>query len=184
MGLPRRATFTHITMGLDQYLYARIKLHDYEQLNVQAKTEERRIQGELRSAIIEKLKLSTILEENSSLMGFFTVPARITIELEVGYWRKCNQIHKFFDSEVATVENGADIYVEREELEELKVRILKVQADHSLAEELLPTEDGFFYGSINYDEGYYQDLEDTIKILDRVLAYVSEDISYYYTANW
>ena len=38
-----------------------------------------------------------------------------------------------------------------------------------VAEELLPTQSGFFFGGTAYDEWYVQDLELTIKQLDRVL---------------
>jgi hypothetical protein len=38
-----------------------------------------------------------------------------------------------------------------------------------LAEELLPTQDGFFFGGTNYDQWYMRDITDTIDILANVL---------------
>lgn len=38
-----------------------------------------------------------------------------------------------------------------------------------VAEELLPTQSGFFFGSTEYDEYYMADIEDTIDILTKVL---------------
>jgi hypothetical protein len=69
-------------------------------------------------------------------------PERIThIEEEIGYWRKANQIHNWF---VQNAQNGNDDcgshYVDVEQLEELSANCKEVLADHSKAEELLPTQ--------------------------------------------
>ena len=42
--------------------------------------------------------------------------------------------------------------------------------DSSVAEELLPTSSGFFFGSCDYDQWYYQDVNYTREILEQVLA--------------
>jgi len=41
--------------------------------------------------------------------------------------------------------------------------------DTEVAEELLPTQGGFFFGSTDYDQWYMQDIEYTIEILTKVL---------------
>lgn len=41
--------------------------------------------------------------------------------------------------------------------------------DSSVAEELLPTTSGFFFGGTEYDEWYYKDVENTINIIEDVL---------------
>lgn len=53
--------------------------------------------------------------------------------------------------------------------------------DSSVAERLLPTGSGFFFGSTDYDQYYVDDLEETKKILEVALA---EDGEYYYQASW
>jgi len=52
-----------------------------------------------------------------------------------------------------------------------------------VAEELLPTADGFFFGGTDYDQWYIDDLKYTKKVLEEVLA---EDNSsdYYYQSSW
>ena len=45
----------------------------------------------------------------------------------------------------------------------------KVLDDSSVAEEILPTQTGFFFGGVLYDEGYIEDLEDTINQLDKII---------------
>ena len=41
--------------------------------------------------------------------------------------------------------------------------------DSEIAEELLPTQDGFFFGGTNYDQWYLQDINDTINIITHAL---------------
>jgi len=65
----------------------------------------------------------------------------------------------------------------------------KVIEDPSVAEDLLPTESGFFFGSTDYDEYYYEDIEDTIEILQDILTNDVDDKGnligeYYYRASW
>jgi archaellum component FlaF (FlaF/FlaG flagellin family) len=54
--------------------------------------------------------------------------------------------------------------------------------DPSVAEELLPTTSGFFYGSTSYDEYYIQDLKDTKKILEEAIKDSEGD--FYYNSSW
>lgn len=57
--------------------------------------------------------------------------------------------------------------------------------DYSLAKELLPTQDGFWFGSINYDEYYLNKLEYTIEELNSIFSYNDwEDYHYYYYPSW
>lgn len=54
-----------------------------------------------------------------------------------------------------------------------------------IAEELLPTQDGFFFGSTNYDQWYMQDVIDTIDILTKALETVDFDREMVvYSASW
>ena len=56
--------------------------------------------------------------------------------------------------------------------------------DTSIAEELLPTQSGFFFGSTDYDTEYLQDLETTIEILETVLSEYNEWSDFYYQSSW
>ena len=88
-----------------------------------------------------------------------------------GYWRKANAIHNWF---VENIQDGnddqRDYRVTIEELKELLDLVNEVLADHSKAEELLPTRSGFFFGGTEYDEYYFADLKDTKEILEKAIA--------------
>jgi hypothetical protein len=52
----------------------------------------------------------------------------------------------------------------------------------AIADELLPTQSGFFFGGADYDEYYMQDIDSTIEILTKTLEY--EDDEFIYRASW
>ena len=116
-------------------------------------------------------------------------PERVTyIEEEVAYWRKANQIHNWF---VQNVQNGEDdcrsYYVEASQLEDLVNCCKEVIEDNSKAEELLPSQGGFFFGSTDYDEWYFKDLENTIELVGGILEEMKENDAYYefyYESSW
>jgi hypothetical protein len=55
--------------------------------------------------------------------------------------------------------------------------------DDTTAKALLPTESGFFFGSTDYNEWYLQDVEETKKIIEAVLA-EGDHGDIYYHASW
>jgi hypothetical protein len=102
---------------------------------------------------------------------------------EAGYWRKQNQIHRWFVENVQKgVDNCGDYYVSKEDLETLLELCRKVKADNSLADSLLPSASGFFFGGTEYDEWYFDGIDNTIQILEEAL----EDGygEYYYSSSW
>ena len=117
---------------------------------------------------------------------------------EVGYWRKANHIHNWFMQNCAErdewdnpIDNCRPIEITVGKLEKLLDDCKKVLADHSLASSLLPTTDGFFFGSTEYDEYYFSDIEKTIEIIEPVLKFAKhkleiEDYNWevYYQASW
>jgi hypothetical protein len=54
--------------------------------------------------------------------------------------------------------------------------------DPSVAREVLPTQSGFFFGSTDYDQYYYDDLVLAKSILETAVA--DHDGSYYYESSW
>lgn len=115
----------------------------------------------------------------------------------VGYWRKANQIHHWFVENVQEGEDDCKEYVVYEykfkELLDTVQRVLDARGtdfEKEVASSNLPTEEGFFFGSTEIDEWYWQDLEDTKKLITSVLQEIEEDkesgawIDYYYQSSW
>lgn len=103
---------------------------------------------------------------------------------EAGYWRKANQIHRWF---VENVQRGTDdcgsYWVSREKLEELLDLCKRVKEDNSLADELLPSTSGFFFGGTEYDEWYFNDIDNTIQIIEECLSDEEAD-DFEYHSSW
>lgn len=109
-----------------------------------------------------------------------------TVKADVGYWRKANAIHKWF---VDNVQDGEDEcrehYVSLEQLQELRTLCDTILKNREQAAELLPAASGFFFGSTEYDEWYFKDLEDTINIVDAIFANPDkDDLEYSYRSSW
>lgn len=81
------------------------------------------------------------------------------------YFRKVNFIYRYFSDKL---EDEA-CYCTYNDLEELVERCNKVLQDHDLAEELLPTQSGFFFGSTDYDKWYFDDVKDCKKQISKLL---------------
>ena len=117
---------------------------------------------------------------------------------EVGYWRKANQIHNWFMQNCAKrdeydnpIDDCRPIEITVDKLEKLLDDCKKVLADHSLANSLLPTQSGFFFGSTAYDEYYFGEIERTIEIIEPVLKFAKHKLEIedyvwevYYQASW
>lgn len=103
----------------------------------------------------------------------------LIVESEVMRWRKANQIYGWFDRALGGVENGVEYPVTLAMLQELKGVCERVLNDHDLASELLPTTEGFFFGSTAYDEWYFKDLAHTVtQIADIEASYALDCIKY------
>jgi hypothetical protein len=115
---------------------------------------------------------------------------------EYGYWRKANHIHNWF---VVNCQDGIDecqeTEVTKDKIEELHRVCTEIMNTHkkllpdviklTLYEDVLPTVEGFFFGSTDYDEDYIQDVEDTINILNNVLEGTNfETDKIIYLSSW
>lgn len=104
------------------------------------------------------------------------------VEVDAMYWRKANAIHGWF---VDNCQDGEDdckeYYVEREQLEEL-IQLCQEELDDPEDERLVPRE-GFFFGSTEKDEYFYEDLRNTVTGLKRALS-LPKSFEFYYRSSW
>jgi hypothetical protein len=108
---------------------------------------------------------------------------------ELMYWRKANQIHQWF---VDNVQNGVDdcgsYVVDLCQIDELLDDIDLVLSNHSLANDVLPTQSGFFFGGTEYDKYYFSDLRETkrkLKPLRKRKTYRDDTrYEFRYSSSW
>ena len=156
-------------MGLDMYLYATNSFVDKEW------------QDEERNAIHRKLKETLDCDDFICKNNL----GSIVTSIEVAYWRKANAIHAWFVRECqGGVDDCRSAYVSREKLNELLEVCRIVNADHQEADNLLPSQSGFFFGSTEYDEWYFGDIEETVKQLESVLKNTPENWRFEYQSSW
>jgi hypothetical protein len=162
-----------INMGLDMYLRTNkyISRFDYETTNGEMYKKE--------NADFNIVATLFGMEDKVDKTGF----AGLDISFPMGYWRKSNQIHNWFVQNIQDGEdNCASYYVPLEKLEELKEVCIEVLAVPEKAEELLPNSSGFFFGSQEYDEYYFGDIQETIETIDRCIA--SGETDFQYQSSW
>ena len=147
-------------MGLDMYLYAEKFVSNMEYRNEQEQFN----------------KIVSALEAEQFTMG------HVIAEVEVAYWRKANAIHAYFVGE--NEDDCSPIRVDREQLQTLQDACQQVIDNPALAEELLPTQGGFFFGSTEYDDWYMDSIKETHDKLSQLLAVIPDGWSFKYQASW
>lgn len=97
-----------------------------------------------------------------------TMPDYYTIFQKAAYWRKFNALHQWF---VTNVQNGID----RCELHELDQDALRSCLDtleevfHLKNPAKLPPTQGFFWGSTEVDDYYWNDVEEAIQTISNLI---------------
>lgn len=160
-------------MGLDMYLEVRKFVPAYNYKTIDGDY-QREYNPEYKS-MLAKAGLDVVTSDEGH---------GLTVSSTAIYWRKSNQIHNWF---IQNCGGGVDecqpIYVSREKLEELLHTVTDVIATKDTSE-LEPTS-GFFFGSTEIDEWYWEDLKRTKKELKDVLKKTeNENMSFIYQASW
>lgn len=150
-------------MGLDMYLTANRRSYRYL--------------DEQEHHVLNSNAILTAMAHGRPVQGLLT---------EVMYWRKANAIHQWFVDNVQGGEDNCRPYpVSLQDLYALRDTCRRVLDDRQLAGELLPPQAGFFFGSTDINEGYWQDLEETWRVLDEVCNWPDlEKFSFTYQSSW
>lgn len=100
------------------------------------------------------------------------------------YLRKANAIHNYIiENHAGGVDECQIITLDSTDLKALQYVVKAVVNDRSLAPKLLPTASGFFFGSTEYDDWYFSQLEHFDKELDELLRRDDWD-TIQYQASW
>ena len=112
--------------------------------------------------------------------------ARETAE-EVMYLRKANQIRSWIvaNTEYQDDWNCEEVELPKDILEKLVSDCKIVLNNHDKAEQLFPTSSKFFFGTTDYDEWYFKQLETTATEIKHILEETNfEDEVIIYTEWW
>ena len=97
---------------------------------------------------------------------------------EIGYFRKVNFLIPFFEERTGEeIENCELVYITEEDIEELIRRCKEVLDNHEEANILLPTTTGFFYGSDEYDEYYFDNVQEVLDYCQNNLFPMFDELS-------
>ena len=158
-------------MGLDMYLYV------YKHLsNMYAEQNEMDLFNQIQDLIPETKEFN-----GEGRLQF------ATMKIQIAYWRKVNSIHNYFVNYCGNKKDECqEIYVYEEDLRDLLNRIDTVLNEKTAnkSKEILPTLSGFFFGSTDYDERYYKDLEYTKGIIEKIFKTFDKDTEFVYQASW
>jgi hypothetical protein len=164
-------------MGLDMYLEVRKYVSTNDWVTENGDFVKKEVPEGM--AILETSGLGNLISDEHNY--------GVTVSATAVYWRKTNSIHQWFvDNCAKGVDECQPIYVSRKDLEDLRDLVKDVLIHRNKASVALPTASGFFFGSTEYDEWYWSDLEYTAKELDRVLiqTFGDEGVSFIYQASW
>lgn len=108
------------------------------------------------------------------------------IEVPTYYWRKANWLHNYIiENHAGGVDECQPIELSPGDLRDLVDLCGDVLANKNKASALLPTSSGFFFGSTEYDDWYYESIEDTFVGLGKLLDKLDEGEHYpVYQASW
>ena len=165
-------------MGLDMYLHAKkyVEKINWQTLqnNDELSMDSPEVVNPLWTEIVNTAQMSDVAVD---IYG-------VNVDVTCAYWRKANQIHAWF---VDNVQQGNDdcgeYYVSHEKLKELLDLVNKALAERD--PNLLQPRAGFFFGSYDIDEWYWNDLKNTKAKLERIFALPEmSKLSFYYTSSW
>jgi hypothetical protein len=161
-------------MGLDMYLSAQKHISKIDWDKAERTSIESAIRPEWQD-VVDAADLNSIASDD--VQG-------CAVKVLAAYWRKANQIHKWF---VDNVQGGKDnchtYHVSHEKLKRLlaTVEVVLEEGDASL----LPPAEGFFFGGTEVDDYYWHQLERTKKELARIIENPDfENLQFDYQSSW
>lgn len=171
-------------MGLDIY-FNRFKRNKYAEFKEKEKAASKKLR-DYEASLIEKYRKSEDYNKQTDYYDkwseeekaehsrlYNAIPEKGNYGEEIGYFRKVNFLMEFFGYEG----NCEDKEIFKSELEELQSRCDRVLAskDNELAASILPPQAGFFFGSTDIDEYYFDDVKEVKDWVDGVLETFEDD---------
>jgi len=192
-------------MGLDMYLYRKSYVRNWEYMQPEERHQITVKRNKKKHPWIDPKKISNVTElvgqwrKANAIHDWFVQnvqdgrdecqEADVSIEQLQELYDACVLVRDNTELVDGQIKNGYRIKeVDGKIVEDPILEPGKTVANKTVAEELLPTTSGFFFGSTDYDQYYMQDINDTIKILEPLLKLeVPKEMygpDYTYRSSW
>jgi len=184
-------------MGLDMYLEKRTYVKNWDHMKPSEKHQVLVKQGNKIREDIDPKKISYITEEviywrKANAIHKWFVDHVMDEEDQSGEWpvskEKLKDLLELCKEVIANsklvkgkIKNGRRINPKTKEWESILEDGEYIE-DPSVAENLLPSKEGFFFGSTDYDEYYLREIIRTAEALEKVVENNSGE--YFYQASW
>jgi hypothetical protein len=99
------------------------------------------------------------------------------------YFRKVNFLFKYYEDR-GKMYDQCYAFTDADDIDDIIDRCVRVLADRSLANELLPTQSGFFFGGTDYDDWYYHDVQDCLRQMKKYRKLLKEGVTGYVIFSW
>lgn len=187
-------------MGLDQYLYAERSLARYDHNpeesamadGVLAAAGMAALQQNSASVTVESTPIywrkanqihlwfvKNVQSDNDDCGRYYVTEEKLTELRDL-----CREVLAKITMESGTLINGYSLGPETGSKWKPNIEDGDVIANPEIAEKLLPTGSGFFFGSTAYNEWYVRDLMHTVAGIGAVLAEDLDNVYLYYSSSW
>lgn len=99
------------------------------------------------------------------------------------YFRKVNFIFAYYKN-IGKMEDDCYAFTDADDIDDLISRCERVLKDHELANTLLPTQSGFFFGSTDYDKWYFSDVKDCLRQMKKFRKLLTDGVTGYVIFSW
>lgn len=123
--------------------------------------------GSHKEERLKAVPLETWLSEREKIV-------KAHYDKEVLYYRKVNFLFAYFDNKLTMLDECFSV-VTKEDVMDIVNKCKVILEDHDRADELLPTQAGFFFGSTDYDDYYFGDVERVLKEFEEKLLPLFDD---------
>ena len=99
------------------------------------------------------------------------------------YFRKVNFLFAYYQN-IGKMVDEYYAFTDKDDIDDIISRCERVLKDHALANELLPTQSGFFFGSTDFDQWYFDDVKDCLRQMKKYRKLLKEGVTGYVIFSW
>lgn len=99
------------------------------------------------------------------------------------YFRKVNFLFAYYQN-TGKMMSESYAFTDANDIDDIIDRCERVLRNHGLASQLLPTQEGFFFGGTDYDDYYFSDVKDCLKQMRKYRKLLKDGVTGYVIFSW